>query len=70
MSMGDDFPLDVSPPFQIPSMGLLSTSPASGPGSSLQLLRDQLIGHTGKTGGRAERYHVSTQLIMHTKILT
>lgn len=57
MSLGDDFSLDVSPPFQIPNMTLLSTSPASGPGSSLQLLRDQLIGNVGK-GGRAERQHV------------
>jgi hypothetical protein len=50
-------PFEVSPPFQIPCVGLLSTSPCTGPGS-VALLREQLlIGNTkashGKTKGVA-----------------
>lgn len=43
--MPEDTTFEVSPPFQIPCVGLLSTSPSTGPGSSLALLRDHLIGN-------------------------
>lgn len=44
IGMNEDSSLEVSPPFQIPCVGLLSTSPSTGPGSSMALLRDHLIG--------------------------
>lgn len=44
IGVGEEIPFEVSPPFQIPCVGLLSTSPSTGPGSSLALLRDHLIG--------------------------
>jgi hypothetical protein len=44
MGAGEEIPFEVSPPFQIPCVGLLSTSPSTGPGASLALLRGHLIG--------------------------
>ncbi len=46
IGLAEEIPVDLSPPFQIPCVGLLSTSPSTGPGSSIALLRDQLIGNT------------------------
>lgn len=52
----DALPLaDISPPFQLPCVGLISTSPSTGQGGSLHTLRGQLIG-TNRVG-KGEKYY-------------
>lgn len=60
VGLSEEIPVDVSPPFQIPCVGLLSTSPSTGPGSSIALLREQLIG-TNKGTMHHERSRLQTQ---------